>query len=862
MISLHVLLWNLVLPQLINAPNSEDTQCRLDVADLEGITQTGDVMIGIVLPFHLFYEYKLNTFTKRPPRSTCSKFSFEYFQQLQAMLFAIDEITKSPTILPNITLGFQVYDSCLVIQQSLEGVLHSLTGNGMAIPNYRCLQGVPLSAVISHPSSTHSVLLAQVLGLFRYPQISHFATSPLLSDRKRFPSFFRNVPSDASQARGIAQLLLHFGWTWVGLLGLDDDYGQQGIQLVKKEVTQAGACVAFTENIVSNQPDLNAPHIVNVIKKSTAMVVVVFSQDIEFAVVLAEMVRQNVTRRIFVASETWSTSTLFSMGTLQQFVSGTIGLALHGGIIMGFKEFLTKVHPSSPWGGKWVKILWEKTFNCTLMDNSNVTSVPSTSIKLCTGEESLERVQNSFTDVSNLRVTYNAYIAVQIVARALEDLRSCSNNDKCASVSSFYPWQLLPYMKRVRMKLSSGMELYFDKNEDPPAVYDIVNWYLSQEGTIHHFKVGSYDTTATPGQVFRVNTSIIQWPTGEQQVPQSVCSESCPPGFRKAPRSGQPVCCFQCVPCPQGEISNQSDSVDCLKCPWDQWPNPQKSMCLPKTIEYLSYEDPLGVTLAVAAIVSSLFPNVILRLFVLQRNSPIVKASNYSLSCLLLLSLSLCFFCSLAFIGPPQRGTCLLRQSAFGMIFTFCVSCILAKTIMVVFAFMATKPGSTLRIWTSPWVSFLIIFICSLLQFILCISWVSLARPFPELSSRSQSRLISFQCNEGSTIAFWAMLGYLSLLAFISFIVAFLARRLPDSFNEAQYITFSMVAFLSVWISFIPAYLSAQGKYTVAMEIFAILSSSWALLICMFFPKCFIILFRPDMNSREYLMRKGKTPSK
>ncbi|PIN95472.1 hypothetical protein AB205_0168200, partial [Aquarana catesbeiana] len=670
------------------------------------------------------------------------------------MIFAIDEITKSSAILPNITLGFQAYDSCMVIQQSLEGALHAVTGRGMVVPNYQCFLGVPLSAIIGHSTSTHSILLAQVLGLLWYPQISNFATSPFLSDKQKFPSFFRTVPSDAFQSRGVAQLLLHFGWMWVGLVGVDNDYGLQGIQLVRQEIIKAGACVAFTENLISRQSDRNVPHIAKVIKKSTAMVVVVFSRDLDFAMIVAEMMRQNVTQRVFVASEAWSTSTIFSTKSLAQFVTGTIGLALHRGTIMGFKEFLNKIHPSLPWGGKWVKILWEKTFTCALLDQSNITTVPSTSVKYCTGNESLENIQNSFTDISNLRVTYSAYMAVHVVAKALEDLRTC---------------------------------------------YNIKNLYVNK-----------------------------------------ICSNI-----------------FNFRPFEHKNLKRR-DSVGCLKCSWDHWPDPQKSMCLPKTIEYLSYEDPLGATLAGITIVSSLVPNIILRLFVLHRNSPLVKANNYRLSCLLLLSLLLCFFCSLIFIGPPQRETCLLRQSAFGMVFTLCVSCILAKTIMVVFAFMATKPGSKLRIWTSPWVSFLIIFICSLLQLTLCIFWLSLAPPFPKLSTGTESRIISFECNEGSAIAFWAMLGYLSLLAFISFTVAFLSRGLPDSFNEAQYITFSMLAFLSVWISFIPAYFSAQGKYTVAMEIFAILSSSWALLICMFFPKCFIILFRPDMNSREYLFRKGK----
>ncbi|CAJ0951640.1 unnamed protein product [Ranitomeya imitator] len=266
------------------------------------------------------------------------------------------------------------------------------------------------------------------------------------------------------------------------------------------------------------------------------------------------------------------------------------------------------------------------------------------------------------------------------------------------------------------------------------------------------------------------------------------------------------------------------DDLNCFRCPWDEWPNPEKSKCLLKPTEFLSYEDLLGVSLATAAIISSIIPAPIFGL--------LFHFSNTALVLLVTLIIE----------------KCLLRQVSFGLIFSLCVACILAKTVMVVFAFMATRPGSSLRKWTTLRVSYSIILI-------LCISWMSVDPPFPQLNTADKSELIIIDCNDRS-VKFWAMLGYLFLLATISFIVAFLARKLPDSFNEAQFITFSMLAFLSVWLSFIPASLSAQGKYTVAMEVFAILASSWALLICMFFPKCFILLFRPEMNSKEYLMSK------
>ncbi|KAM5173060.1 vomeronasal type-2 receptor 26-like [Mantella aurantiaca] len=288
------------------------------------------------------------------------------------------------------------------------------------------------------------------------------------------------------------------------------------------------------------------------------------------------------------------------------------------------------------------------------------------------------------------------------------------------------------------------------------------------------------------------------------------------------------------------------------------WPNIEKDQCIPKPIEYLSYSDALGMSLMATSLFSSMIPISIFRLFLCYKTTPVVRANNYLVSCILLWSLSLCFLCSLIFIGYPQPEMCLLRQAAFGMAFALSVSCILAKTIMVVFAFMATKPGSSLKRWTNPNVSYIVIGISSLLQFLLCCSWVVAAPPFPQNNIETQPGTIVVECNENSPTAFWIMLGYLGLLASISFVVAFLARRLPDNFNEAKFITFSMLAFLSVWISYIAASLSSKGKYTVAMEIFAIQSSSWALVICMFVPKCFIILFRPEMNTKEHLMGKDK----
>ncbi|XP_053312107.1 vomeronasal type-2 receptor 26-like [Spea bombifrons] len=277
-------------------------------------------------------------------------------------------------------------------------------------------------------------------------------------------------------------------------------------------------------------------------------------------------------------------------------------------------------------------------------------------------------------------------------------------------------------------------------------------------------------------------------------------------------------------------------------------------------IEFLSYKDDLLTFISASASLLLCFvAGLILLVFTLFWNTPIVRANNRSLSFILLFFIMLSFLCVFLFIGRPVDITCMLRQTSFGIIFSVAVSCVLAKTLMVCIAFKATKPGSAWHKWVGVKLPNSTVMFCSSIQVIINICWLAISPPFQEQDLYSQKGKIIIQCNEGSVIAFYSVLGFMGILAAVSFIIAFLARSLPDSFNEAKYITFSMLVFCSVWIAMIPAYLSTKGKYLVAVEIFAILMSSFGLLSCIFFPKCYIILFRSEMNTKTYVLKNINT---
>ncbi|XP_060546917.1 vomeronasal type-2 receptor 26-like [Pantherophis guttatus] len=341
-----------------------------------------------------------------------------------------------------------------------------------------------------------------------------------------------------------------------------------------------------------------------------------------------------------------------------------------------------------------------------------------------------------------------------------------------------------------------------------------------------------------------------------QVQPRSLCNEPCHKGHSKTKKEGKPFCCYDCLPCPEGKVSNWTDMDSCSQCPEDHYPSKAQDQCIPKEISFLSFQEPLGITLAIVTLLFSSITALVLAVFVQHKNTPIVKANNQGLSYTLLVSLLLSFLCPLLFIGRPQRATCLLRQTAFGIIFSVAVSCVVAKTLTVVLAFMATRPDSKMRSWIGNKLALFMVPSCSLVQITLCTVWLVSSAPFPDLDMHSLPTEMVLECNEGSAAMFYCVLGFIGLLAMISFTVAFLGRNLPNSFNEAKFITLSMLLFCSVWISFVPAYQSTKGKYTVAVEIFSILASSAGLLILIFSPKVYIILIRPELNNRQQLIRK------
>ncbi|XP_048398327.2 extracellular calcium-sensing receptor-like [Stegostoma tigrinum] len=785
---------------------------------------------------------------------------------MQTMIFAIEEINLSKTLLPNITLGYEIYDDCSISAIASKVALALVNGEQELIEYPECKGSSNVAAIIGCDISTSSIAAARTVGTFGIPMVSYFSTCSCLSDKKEYPTFFRTIPSDKYQSKRLAELVKTFGWNWIGTVRSNTDYGNFGMRTFIEEAQKFGVCIAYSESFHRTDPAKKISKVVQVMREATTKVVIGFLQSGDMRVLIKEILRQNVTGIQWIGSEGWLTEDILSPEERARVLIGAIGLTTRRTEIDGLRNYLLKIHPSSFPDSIFVKKFWETVFSCSLTtDDSTKTGSSAVQMRPCTGNERLNGLENAYLPAIMDGSSYHVYKGVYAVAHALHDMLSCEEgngpfvNNTCAHIFSFEPWQLLHYLHSVNFSAHTGEIVYFDENGDPVPTYDLVNLQMNLDGSLEFVNIGYYEGSAPEGQELVLNIGNIAWSSTGKQIPRALCSEPCPPGTRKVSRKGQPICCFDCAECADGEISNTTDSTNCARCPLEYWSNEQKDRCLPKKIEFLSFQEVLGYVLVALAIMGMCLALGTVVVFFRFRETPIVRANNSELSFLLLFALTLCFLCSLTFIGEPTVWSCILRRTAFGIVFVLCISCILGKTVLVVIAFKATLPNNNLMNWFSPMQQRLGVLGLTFLQVLICTIWLIVSPPYPVKNMTYYKDIIILECDVGSLKAFYFVSSYIGLLSTVCFLLAFLARKLPANFNDAKYITFSMLIFCAVWITFIPAYVSSPGKYTVAVEVFAIWASSFGLLVCIFAPKCYIILLKPENNTKKNMMGKGSS---
>ncbi|XP_066485398.1 vomeronasal type-2 receptor 26-like [Tiliqua scincoides] len=676
---------------------------------------------------------------------------FKNYQHVLSFIFAIHEINKNLILLPNATLGFKIYDNFFNGLITYETTLDLLFKHPRNKFNYKCDKKETVLSVIAGFTVEYTIQMDSILSLYKIPQVTYGAYETPVT-RNYFPTAYWNAPRNGILHSGIIWLLLHFKWTWIGLIVSDDESGEIFLQRLTPLLVQKNICVAFLERTALLQHANFHQYIQHVSSlRSTLLLsegnVVVVSGDsqslhaLTMAIHFTEFVMKRHVGKVWITPPHWDfTNAVDVQGFASKTFHGTLSFSTATSPVPAFTDFLQNLKPDNSL--KYLLCLFlPDAFQCCL--NGVLKDCEH-----CAGEETLENMPASLLEMEMSGQSYHIYNAIYAVAHALHTIDVSGQitlRDRGKSKHlNVKPWQLHSSLKNIHFNNGAGHEVLF-ANEELSSGFDIINWVTFPNQSFLKIRVG----TISPNKKFTISDDAIIWNSKFQQMqPHSTCVASCHLGQSRTVQEGKPVCCYDCRRCPEDTVSNQTVLV--------------------------------------------------IYTFKKNWNTPIAKANNRALTCVLLSSILLCYLSSLLFIGKPGKVSCLLRQSAFGIIFSVAVSCLFAKTITVVLAFMATQPGNRMRKWLGKNVTISIVLSGSLIQVGICMTWLATSPPFPDVDMHSEIGKVTVECNEGSVIMFYSVLGYIGILALISFCVAFFARKLPDTFNEAKLITFSMFVFCTV----------------------------------------------------------------
>ncbi|ESO85155.1 hypothetical protein LOTGIDRAFT_130755 [Lottia gigantea] len=675
--------------------------------------------------------------------------------------------------------------------------------------------------------------------LLQIPQISYSSTSGDLSDKSRFEYFSRVVPPDQYQAQVMVEIAKSFKWDYVNTLADEGNYGERGIGKFEEIAKKSGVCVSRSLKIPRSVNTTTFTNIINDILKdnNTAKAVVMFVNEDNCRSILQALKKMNKTKEFSIlASDSWGAK-IHPVQDHETVAEGTITILPKRRVIKEFDYYFRNLTVYNNQRNPWFSEYWETIFNCSL------TNTPYR--KRCTGmSKSLWNPDVNYRQEGLVQFVIDSVYAL---AQGVHDMLSyeCPGTHKdfsrCLRYRPLAGEELLGFIRNVKLNGSNGDPVVFDENGDGIRNYDIFQFQRLPSGNFEYVRIG--EGVFNGNFSLTLNDTSLNW----EDIPRSICSEPCSFGQAKKHTGG---CCWMCVPCQGNEYLQ--DENNCAPCPKDSRPNANKSIC-DRLPEFHLEPSSLWFILPVAfSGVGVLCTAAVLVIFIHFNTTPVIMACGRELCYLLLLGIFLSYGTSFVMLAKPSVIMCALRRLGLGVSLCFIYAALLTKTNRIYRIFnsgikaMVKRPG-----YTSPKSQILICICLVSVQFIGGLTWLGFEKP-DTVQHYDQNDYIVLKC-KSSQIATVISLFYNIFIIVLCTVYAFKTRKIPQNFNEAKYIAFTMYSTCIVWLAFIPIYFGANHDFKI--EIISLCMcvsiSATVALFCLFAPKVYIVLLQPHKNVRQ-----------
>ncbi|XP_031140612.1 glutamate receptor, metabotropic 8a isoform X5 [Sander lucioperca] len=810
----------------------------------------GDIILGGLFPVH-----------SRGDRGTpCGELKKEKgIHRLEAMMFAIDLINKDPELLPNITLGARILDTCsrdtYALEQSLTFVQALIERDGSDV---RCANGDPpiftkpdkIVGVIGAAASSVSIMVANILRLFKIPQVSYASTAPELSDNTRYDFFSRVVPPDSYQAQAMMDIVTAMEWNYVSTLASEGNYGESGVEaFVQISRETGGVCIAQSLKIPREpRPGEFDKIIRRLLETSNARAVIMFANEDDIRRVLDAAKRNNQTGHfLWVGSDSWGSKISPVIGQ-EKVAEGAITILPKRASVDAFDRYFRSRSLSNNRRNVWFAEFWEENFNCKLGMHGKRPG----SLKKCTGLEKVGR-DSSYEQEGKVQFVMDAVYAMAHALHRMHRELCFGYPGLCPRMASIDGKELLSYIRAVNFNGSAGTPVVFNENGDAPGRYDIFQYQRTNRSTAEYKVIGSWTNK------LHLKLEAMRWKTGDPSLPPSVCSIPCRAGERKKVVKGVP-CCWHCERC-EG-YHYQASEFTCELCPYEMRPDVNRTGCVPIPIIKLEWHSPWAIVPVFISMLGIIATSFVIVTFVRHNDTPIVRASGREMSYVLLTGIFLCYAITFLMIATPDVGVCSFRRIFLGLGMCFSYAALLTKTNRIHRIFEQGKKSVTAPRFISPASQLVITFSLISVQLLGVFVWFAVDPPHTVVDygeQRTQDPMSArgvLKCDI-SDLSLICSLGYSILLMVTCTVYAIKTRGVPETFNEAKPIGFTMYTTCIIWLAFIPIFFgtsqsaerSTESMYiqTTTLTISLSLSASVSLGM-LYMPKVYIILFHPEQN--------------
>ncbi|XP_068454255.1 taste receptor type 1 member 1-like [Clinocottus analis] len=787
------------------------TQCTVRASEFQ---LDGDYLLGGVFDIHL----SGTVYHDRPKAIDCSSqpLILPSYRRFQLMRFSVEEINNSTDLLPNVSLGYDIFDHCSDTH-NFPGMLKLLSVDGMIQP-----WGEPrkklskVMAVVGPFSSTDTLTIAPLFMKDFVPMISYGAAYSTLEEKEKYPSFLRTVHSNKHIIEVIVNIVRHFKWRWVAFLYSDDAFGKDGQDLFIKRIKATEICLAYTYRLNYNTDN---SLMFKQIEAQRVHIIIVFAPKLIAEALIESAMKLNVTNKVWIAGDTWSLNKKLHKEKGIQNIGTVLGVSQPVVTIPGFSDFIYSLKNHTHCKNAEHDMFCNQVCNCSSLSPEEILA----------GDPSFN---------------FPVYSAVYAIAHALHKTLQCGV-DKCNGNITVYPYMVLAELLKSNFTLLN-QHIHFYENGDPEfGCYSIVFWNRSGDAE----DIGFY--RLHPSVNFFINSTKIQWYT-KGEVPTSLCSPECDVGFAKE-QNGIHACCFNCEICPKGAYINiTEDPYTCINCKETEWSAPGSTSCNLRVVEYIPFTDIGAILIMVGVGVLVALTLAMSVLFAVNYNTPVVRSAGGPMCLLILGCHSLCSPSVFFYFGKPTTSFCILRFLPFLLFYTVCLACFVVRSFQIVCIFkIAGKFPKLHSLWMKYHGQWLFITVAFVIQSLLLLVGYTFAPPKAYNNVLEYPDKIILSCD----INLKASFGPVALLLFLCtlcFIFSYMGKDLPKNYNEAKAITFCLLLLILTWIIFATESLLYHGKYIQSFNALAVLSSLYSFLLWYFLPKCYIIIFQPHRNTQEY----------